>query len=122
MRQRMRDTVDLLDKGPKGADPLLRTESQALLNWLADEHFTFLGYREYELSKRGKRVFLNAVKGTGLGVLSRDDRGAKGIELTAEMRRLARARDWLILTKANSRSTIHQNSISRLRRRQDLRQ
>ncbi|MBT8089274.1 MAG: NAD-glutamate dehydrogenase [Gammaproteobacteria bacterium] len=107
MRQRMLETADLLDKGPKGADPLLRSESKALLEWMEDEHFTFLGYREYVLSKRGKRIFLNAVKGSGLGILSRDDRGTKGIELTDEMRRLTRSRDWLILTKANSRSTIH---------------
>ena len=107
MRKRMRETRDLLEKGPKGADPLLRTESQALLDWMEDEHFTFLGYREYSLSKRGKRVFLNAVKGSGLGVLSRDNRGETGIELSAEMRRLTRTRDWLILTKANSRSTVH---------------
>ena len=107
MRQRMRDTSEMLVNGPKGADPLLRSESQALLNWFADEHFTFLGYREYTLSRRGKRIFLKPVNGSGLGVLSENERGASGIELTSEMRRLARSRDWLILTKANSRSTVH---------------
>ena len=107
MRQRMLETAGLLDKGPKGVDPLLRSESKALLEWMEDEHFTFLGYREYALSKRGQRMFLKAVTGTGLGILSRDDRNAKAIELTPEMRRLTRSRDWLILTKANSRSTIH---------------
>ena len=90
MRQAMRDTSELLVNGPKGADPLLRSESQALLNWFADEHFTFLGYREYSLSRRGKRVFLRQIKGSGLGVLSQDNRGV-GIELTSEMRRLARS-------------------------------
>ncbi|MBT8103069.1 MAG: NAD-glutamate dehydrogenase [Gammaproteobacteria bacterium] len=107
MRQRMRDTADMLENGPKGADPLLRSESQALLEWLADEHFTFLGYREYSLSERGKRLFLNAVKGSGLGILSHESRGTASVELTPEMRRLTRSRDWLILTKANSRSTVH---------------
>ena len=107
MRQAMRDARDLLEFGPKNADPLLRSESQALLDWMADDHFTFLGYREYALSKRGKRIFLKPVKGSGLGVLSRDDRGEKVIELTAEMQRHARTKDWLILTKANSRSTVH---------------
>ncbi len=107
MRERMYETRDMLENGPRGVDPLLRTESQALLDWLADDHFTFLGFREYRLSKKGKRVFLNAVQGTGLGVLSRDDRGTRTVELTAEMRRLTRTRDWLILTKANSRSTVH---------------
>jgi glutamate dehydrogenase len=111
MRTRMRETSALLENGPKGVDPLLRTESQALLDWMADDHFTFLGYREYKLSKRGDRIFLNAVKGTGLGVLSREDGGHNSIELTEEMKRLTRSRDWLILTKANSRSTVHRSAF-----------
>ena len=111
MRQRMRDTRDLLENGPKGVDPLVRTESQALLDWMVDDHFTFLGYREYALSNRGKRTFLNAVDGSGLGVLSRDTGAKKPIELTTEMKRLTRSRDWLILTKANSRSTVHRTAF-----------
>ena len=107
MRQRMAETRELLEFGPKGVDQLLRSESQALLDWMVDEHFTFLGYREYRLSRTGGRTFLKPVAGSGLGVLSRDDRGAKTVELTSEMRRLTRSRDWLILTKANSRSTVH---------------
>lgn len=107
MRERMRETRDLLENGPKGVDPLLRNETQALLGWLADEHFTFLGYREYRVSEKGKRTFLDAVPGSGLGVLSHKSNGHKSIELTTEMKRLRRSRDWLILTKANSRSTVH---------------
>jgi glutamate dehydrogenase len=111
MRQRMRETRDLIENGPKGVDPLLRTETQALLDWMVEEHFTFLGYREYKLSKRGKRTFLNPVKGSGLGILSKTSSTAKPIELTTEMERLARSRDWLILTKANSRSTVHRSAF-----------
>ncbi len=111
MQKRMLDTPELLENGPKSADPELRSESQALLKWLADDHFTFLGYREYSLKKKGKRVFLSAVEGSGLGLLSRDNRGSKTVELTAEMRRLTRSRDWLILTKANSRSTVHRSAF-----------
>jgi len=77
---------------------------------LADDHFTFLGYRDYKLSQRGKKVFLNPVKDSGLGLLSRQERGGRAIELSDEMRRLTRSRDWLILTKANSRSTIHRHA------------
>jgi glutamate dehydrogenase len=107
MQERMREARDLLERGPKGADPLLRSESQALLDWLADDHFTFLGYREYRLAKRGKRGFLENVPGTGLGVLSHDDDRRSRVELTPEMEKQRTARDWLILTKANSRSTVH---------------
>jgi glutamate dehydrogenase len=111
MRNRMRETRDLLQQGPKGADPLVRSESQALLDWMADEHFTFLGYREYTLERRGKRQFLAAVPGTGLGILCHEDSTHPPIELTTEMQRLTRSRDWLILTKANSRSTVHRSAF-----------
>ena len=30
-------------------------EAQAFLEWLAEDHFTFLGYREYDLARRGPR-------------------------------------------------------------------
>lgn len=111
MRQRMRQSVDLLDFGPKNANPDVRDESKALLEWLADNHFTFLGYREYALTRKGRKVMLTSIDGSGLGLLSRDDRGSKSIELTAEMQRLTRSRDWLILTKANSRSTVHRSAF-----------
>ncbi len=107
MREKMREARELLVNGPAGVDPVLRSESEALLDWMIDDRFTFLGYREYKLSYRGDRIFLKPTPGSGLGLLSRDERGGAVIELTSEMRRLARARDWLILTKANSRSTVH---------------
>jgi glutamate dehydrogenase len=110
MSAKMVETRELLDAGPKQADPKLRDESRAFLQWMADEHFTFLGYREYRVSQRGKKYFLEPVDGSGLGLLSRNRHAGQSIELTNEMRRLRHARDWLILTKANSRSTIHRNA------------
>ncbi len=110
MRQKMLDAQELLQHGPSGADESLRSESKEFLQWLADDHFTFLGYREYKLSRRGKKSFLNPVKDSGLGLLSRPERGSDSHELSDEMRRLTRSKDWLILTKANSRSTIHRHA------------
>ncbi|MCH7822064.1 MAG: NAD-glutamate dehydrogenase [Proteobacteria bacterium] len=110
MRAEMIATDELLDRGPTRVDEELRSESKAFLQWLADDHFTFLGYREYKVSRRGKKIFLKSVENSGLGLLSRKERGVTTIELTTAMRRLARSRDWLILTKANSRSTIHRNA------------
>lgn len=110
MRERMLECVDLLEVGPPGVDEELRSESQALLEWLANDHFTFLGYREYELEQRGKKTVLRPVKDTGLGLLSGPDHEDHTTELTADMRRLTRSKDWLILTKANSKSTVHRNT------------
>ena len=110
MRDKMCEARELLDFGPPGADPELRRQSQALLDWMIDDRFTFLGYREYRMSTRGDRIFLKSMPETGLGLLSSNGDGGKTIELTSEMRRLARSKDWLILNKANSRSTVHRNA------------
>jgi glutamate dehydrogenase len=110
MRDKMLESAARLSHGPKGADVAVRMETDALLQWMADDHFTFLGYREYKLRKRGERLFLAPIKGSGLGVLSNDERGGRTVELSKEMQRHTRSRDWLIITKANSRSTVHRQS------------
>jgi glutamate dehydrogenase len=81
-------------------------ESIELLDWLADGHFTFLGVRDYRLSEDG--TVLRPVPGTGLGIL-RSDKGESGsfAALPPEVRARAREKRLLILTKANSRATVH---------------
>jgi glutamate dehydrogenase len=49
MRERVSGIVSELDERPAPADPGELAEVKALLEWLDDDHFTFLGYREYEL-------------------------------------------------------------------------
>ncbi|MFJ4789055.1 NAD-glutamate dehydrogenase [Streptomyces sp. NPDC088794] len=91
-------------------------EARELLRWLAADHFTFLGYREYQLRDDDS---LAAVPGTGLGILRSDPQHA-GDEshpvspsferLPADARAKAREHKLLVLTKANSRSTVHRPS------------
>ncbi|MFE2475648.1 NAD-glutamate dehydrogenase domain-containing protein [Streptomyces sp. NPDC059389] len=92
-------------------------EARELLRWLADDHFTFLGYREYNLVDGDA---LAAVPGTGLGIL-RSDPHHSGQEdahpvspsfnrLPADARAKAREHRLLVLTKANSRATVHRPS------------
>ena len=108
MRQRTNDIAKELADKPPPVDPDELAEARAFLEWLEDDHFTFLGYREYDmLSEQGEDV-LRAVQGTGLGIL-RDKEGtsASFAVLPPEVRRRAREKHLLNLTKANSRSTVH---------------
>lgn len=91
-------------------------EARELLRWLAADHFTFLGYREYELRDTDS---LAAVPGTGLGILRSDPHHSVDEahpvspsfdRLPADARAKARERKLLVLTKANSRSTVHRPS------------
>lgn len=91
-------------------------EARELLRWLAADHFTFLGYREYQLREDDS---LAAVPGTGLGILRSDPHHADEEShpvspsferLPADARAKAREHKLLVLTKANSRATVHRPS------------
>ncbi len=116
------DTVrDDIGTHPPPCDPDELTEGQAFLRWLGDQHFTFLGYRTYDLERDAQGGdILRAVPGSGLGIL-RNPRGAgsgtaagavsdRFSRLPAEIRAKARERTLLVLTKANARSTVHRPS------------
>ncbi|MFJ5926249.1 NAD-glutamate dehydrogenase [Kitasatospora sp. NPDC092948] len=91
-------------------------EAWELMRWLADDHFTFLGYREYDLVEHEGEEVLKAVAGTGLGIL-RSDPLSHDVDhhpvsdafgrLSAPVRAKAHEKKLLVLTKANSRATVH---------------
>ncbi|AWT43615.1 MULTISPECIES: NAD-glutamate dehydrogenase [Streptomyces] len=120
--EKMRDAATRLAEGlpdePIPADlpgPQVE-EARELLRWLAADHFTFLGYREYQLREDDS---LAAVPGTGLGILRADPHHAGDDQhpvspsferLPADARAKAREHKLLVLTKANSRATVHRPS------------
>jgi glutamate dehydrogenase len=85
------------------------TDSVELLRWLVDGHFTFLGYREYRLVDGGQE--LAAVLGTGLGILRGDQVRPRSLaSMAPEARAKVLEKRLLVITKANSRSTVHRSS------------
>jgi glutamate dehydrogenase len=85
------------------------TEASAFLAWLADNQFTFLGARDYRLERGPARDRLIALPGTGLGLLRTGGKRPRPQPtiLTGEIRRRAREPAILVVTKANSVSTVH---------------
>jgi glutamate dehydrogenase len=87
------------------------TDSVELLRWLADDHFTFLGYREYRLRDGADGLELAAVLGTGLGILRQDQTNPRVLAtLPVQARTRVLEKRLLVITKANSRSTVHRSS------------
>jgi glutamate dehydrogenase len=77
---------------------------------LADDHFTFLGYREYELISQNGKDVLRIVPDSGLGILreaGEREASASFAALAPAAQALARAPELLVFTKANSRATVH---------------
>ncbi|MGZ5650581.1 MAG: NAD-glutamate dehydrogenase, partial [Usitatibacter sp.] len=110
MRSRMESIVKELEAPPPFLQGAETDETRAFLAWAADHHFTFIGYREYELSRVDGEDQLMIVPRTGLGVLREPVEGGIShsfAELPAQLRALAREPRLLVLTKANARSTVH---------------
>jgi glutamate dehydrogenase len=106
MRDRMLELAAGLERGEDGAGETELEEAVAFLRWVAEDHFTFLGYRQYDLVADGAERGLSAVKGSGLGILRRPST-ASFKPLRPKALELARSPHPLILTKANSKATVH---------------
>ncbi len=98
-----------LTLNPPPLEPAEVEDSLDLLRWLADGHFTFLGYREYGLESGDGGETLRAVPGAALGIL-RARQGRLRQLLRAARRGAGQgpgASSCSIITKANSRATVH---------------
>ena len=110
MLAKVREIVADLERRPPPIGQMDLAEARAFLAWLADNHFTFLGYRCHDLVVKEGDDALAVVPGSGLGIL-REQPGAELAtsfsQLPPQVRAYARVKDLLVLTKSNSRSTVH---------------
>ncbi len=107
----LRGTADELKSAPGRIDPRDVEETRALLLWMANRHFTFLGYREYRLRGAADKQSLAPIEATGLGILRRGRRRPESTNriLARDIRRQSRAQDIALVTKANTQSTVHRS-------------
>jgi glutamate dehydrogenase len=104
MRSAARDLVELLaDGGPEEA------EASELLAWLSAGHFTFLGYRAYDLVGEEDEPELKPAPGTGLGILRHDGADSFAVTLPGGRQGKKRARR-LVLAKSSTLSTVYRPS------------
>jgi glutamate dehydrogenase len=110
MRARMREISASLAEGPFPVPESEGDETRELLDWLADDHFLFLGARDYELGVHEGEDVLKIVAGSGLGILDGDShlgRPRRLSEMSPTARSRVRERRLLNLTKAGTRATVH---------------
>ena len=112
MRERAVSIAGNLDAEAGTIDRDDREEAD-FLRWLAEDHFTFLGYREYEIVPGQGEEMLRAVAGSGLGILRDTDGKVVSHPLSTlppDVRRKVLGPVLLNLTKANSRATVQRGS------------
>lgn len=110
MRQKALQIAESLDKVANPAQIAELRQAQDLLHWLDDGNFTFLGYREYDLVNVGGEDVLELREDSGLGLLRTAADSPHIQHLTDTGRKKAREKRALVITKANSRSTVHRSA------------
>ena len=113
MRERAREIAKELKDNPPPLHPDEVSEALAFLSWIEGHHFTFLGYREYDVVDEEGSIRLTSVADSGLGILRQagGKRSSHGFDkLPPAVRERALEPYVLNLTKANSRATIHRPS------------
>jgi len=97
---------------PAGVNPARTREVADFLNWLADDHFTFLGYRLLHLKGAGKNRTFTIENQHSLGVLTKSrlaifEGVADGAPVPPQFIDFIDSRNMLLILKANQRSTVH---------------
>ena len=112
MRGRLSDLLARLDQAKLPLPAAELAEAKAFLGWVAGEHFTFLGSREYDFSGEGEAARMEVTPKTGLGIL-RDDAelvfsGRRDMSaLPPDVQAFLRQPMLLTVNKSDRRSTVH---------------
>ncbi len=109
MRDRMLEAAEALVENPGPVPASTLEEAREFLRWAADNHFTFLGYREYKVEKQGREDMLVAVEGSGLGLLRDEDASKPRPLKSMDAHELQKAGvlDPVVLSKTNARARVH---------------
>jgi len=110
MQDKMTEAFQELQKNQSPIDNNEINEVSDFLQWAKTNHFTFLGYREYELVYKDNTLILKRIKDTGLGILRTTDSDSVShnfAQLPLQLRELAQEPNLLLLNKTSTFSTIH---------------
>ena len=86
------------------------SEPISFLSWLQDSHFTFLGYREYDMVKKGQQLGLKENPRSRLGIFRKLGGNAANIvkvDANRGMRDFHNSDDVVFFSKSSTRSNVH---------------
>ncbi|VAV91689.1 NAD-specific glutamate dehydrogenase, large form [hydrothermal vent metagenome] len=116
MLETMNRAIEELHQAPSAAPEEEIVECIEFLRWLRDEHFAFLGARQYvyPTGKKGELLHIepDVIKGTGLGILRNDQanvlrKGSEPSLLAPATQDFLNTPTPLIVAKSNMRSRVH---------------
>ncbi len=90
-------------------------EARQFFHWLQEGGFVFLGYRAYDLLEEGGKVSVQVERGSGLGILRREERSSYSRPVPLEslpetVQQMAEGGPLLIISKTNALSNVHRRA------------
>jgi glutamate dehydrogenase len=111
MQDRVREICKELEGTTAGISKDDREEAQAFLKWMADDHFTFLGYDEYDFVSDKSGMEVRRVDNSELGILRVNNERSDKVRLNELPQRtrheMTRTDDVFIFAKSAQRSRVH---------------
>ncbi|MBR7889458.1 NAD-glutamate dehydrogenase [Marinomonas sp. A79] len=110
MKTKLGDIINESEKLPHLKGNEQHQETLDFLRWVANDHFTFIGFRAYDLTVEGTETHLKLVEGSGLGTFRdlNNKKVKRDIVLQDNLAKLAIDNsNILVLTKSTAVSTIH---------------
>ncbi|WP_245929130.1 NAD-glutamate dehydrogenase [Agarilytica rhodophyticola] len=86
-------------------------ESISFLKWLQESHFTFLGYREYDVVRKGRKLGLQEKCEERLGIFHKIDGTSDVVDISSNpgMESFHKGKDVVFFSKSSTRSNIHRS-------------
>jgi len=110
MRDTMGQLIGQLEDQKLPIEESVKAENLAFLRWALANHFTFMGYRYYDLEETAKQCQVAPVATSGLGTFRADNSSEQHLQPSALkpfQTELAKQKTMLVITKSTSRSTVH---------------
>ncbi|WP_370231613.1 NAD-glutamate dehydrogenase [Marinobacter nauticus] len=111
VKDKVSEIVKELDATTAGISEEGKEEARAFLTWLVDDHFTFLGYDEYDFAKDKQGMVVRRVENSELGILRVNNERPDRVRLNELPQRtrheMTRSDDIFIFAKSAQRSRVH---------------
>ncbi len=110
MKQQMLNILEYLESNPPPLEKDAFQESLMFIDWVADNHFTFMGYQAYTAKtsdEEGLEFHLQRDSSLGLRQYEKERLIYKLSDFTPEAQALLQSEEILILGKTDKRSTVH---------------
>lgn len=112
MRAKINDAISTVRPYPGTISPDQVAEVIDFLQWLDSDHFTFLGYREYELERSNGTFIPKETSGSRLGIVTSEENKDLGLfyqgePISLDAMKFIFQSNSLVVTKTTRLSTVH---------------